>query len=276
MGLRTVRFGDDCDGIETTTLPQTASATATLSQTVSTAATLSQTASATATLSQTVSATATLSQTASATAPAPLLDLARLPAEPQPQPHSTATATAQHRNRTSILPNLGSLRTARPSLARVPRARRFRGESARNSRHSTNPATPRNPVRTRSGGDRHRAVSERQRGPARKASRQQSGRGGEYCDHRVPDRQTIRRLTTSNCTMGRRFYRVGLKGTSGLGGTEQGETEGLAGSRRDAPTTEREQSSRQTRMVETPGTFTPRRLRQIRPNYPHPVHPSSR
>jgi hypothetical protein len=155
--------------------------------------------------------------TAPRTAPAPLLVLARLreartATAPRPHrdrtanststatrasaatrsPHRNRTATAPrpHRDSTSVLPNLGvALRTARdPSLARVPRARQTSSESARNTRHPTGSPTPRNPLWTRSAGDRNRAVSERQRGPARSPSRQQSGRSGEYCGYRVPNR----------------------------------------------------------------------------------------
>ena len=56
----------------------------------------------------------------------------------------------------------------RPQVnADAPRAIRTRGDS---------PA----PDRTRAAGDRHRAVVERQRDPARRSPRQQPGRDGEY------------------------------------------------------------------------------------------------
>jgi hypothetical protein len=76
------------------------------------------------------------------------------------------------------------------------RRRRIFGESARCTRL---PATDdsRNPDRKRSADDRNRAGPERSEWSARRSVAQQSGRRGEYCDCRVPNRQTPRRVNRS-------------------------------------------------------------------------------
>ncbi len=89
---------------------------------------------------------------------------------------ASATATAASRsarnrtrlrnrdsNRTSALPSLGWRMNAPASLARVSRARRFRGAISRNAGHPTSATRTGNPDRTRSADDRHRAGPERQR-----------------------------------------------------------------------------------------------------------------
>ncbi len=113
---------------------------------------------------------------------------------PHPQQHRTRNST-----RTSSSPaSARVLRTAHPRLPRAFLARRVSSPIARNSRFISNlgrsqppPAharvvtptrrRPPEPGRTRSGGDRHRAVSERQRVTCSQFGRQQSGRFGDDC-----------------------------------------------------------------------------------------------